>query len=84
MFPAAPAIVANSPVLRVEGRHARRSQSLAEVSGMRQVVLRPPIASVHVQQNRIGPLPFRQPRFEELVGVGAIRHPAVGLRPRLA
>src|SRR5713226_5387686 len=65
--------IADSPVFDVEGRDARGSQRFAQVSGVREVVLRPPKAAVDVQQNGVRLLSARQADFKKLIGIGAIR-----------
>src|ERR1700716_639741 len=76
--------IAHPPVFDVEGRDARRSQRFAQVSGVREVVLRPPKAAVDVQQNRVRSLGARETHFEKLIRVGTVGCTLVGWRLRVA
>src|SRR6266849_7160952 len=75
--------IADPLVFDVEGRDARRSQRFAQVSGVREVVLRPPKTAMDVQQNGVRPLRAGQTRFEKLIGVGAVCYTLIGWRLRL-
>src|ERR1700690_2251069 len=76
--------VAYAPVFNIEGSEAGGAQRFAEMSAMSQAVLRPPIAAVNVDQNCVRGLCAWQPRFEELIGIGAIRYALIETRLRLA
>src|SRR5258708_1913337 len=76
--------IADSAVLDVEGGDARRSQRFAQMSGVGEVILRPPKAAVDVQQNGVRSLRARQTHFEKLIGIDAIRHTLIGWRLRAA
>src|SRR6266851_8381135 len=77
------ASITDPAVFGVEGRNARRSQRFAQVSGVHEVVLRPPKTAMDVQQNGVRLLPARQTRFEKLIGVGAVCYTLIGWRLRL-
>src|SRR5437016_4245244 len=64
--------IADPSVFEVERRDARRSQGFAQVSGMGEVVLRPPKTAVDVQQNEVRSLRARETDFKKLVRIGAI------------
>src|SRR5205807_6341035 len=72
--------IADPPVFEVERRDARRSQGFAQVSGVREVILRPPKATVDVQQNGMRSLRAGETHFKKLVRVGAIGYTLVGWR----
>src|SRR5580700_10647804 len=61
--------IAYTPVFGVEGRDPGGSQRLAQVSGVREVILRAPIAAVDVQENGARTLGARQTDFEKLIYV---------------
>src|SRR2546427_7950635 len=74
------ALIADATILHIENRHARPSQRVAQMSGMRQAILRAPDATVNIQQNGIRSLARRQTHFEELIRITAIRHPLIRRR----
>src|SRR6202051_2672728 len=76
--------IAHSPVFDVERRDARGTQRFAQVSGVREVVLRSPKTAVDIQQNGVRSLRARQTHFKKLIRVGAIGYSRIGRRLRVA
>ena len=69
--------VADSPVFGVEGREACRSQRFAQVSGVDEVILRPPVATVDIQHNGVRALGAWKTHFEKLIPVRSIGYPLI-------
>src|ERR1019366_3830919 len=79
-----PTRIAHPPVFEVKGRDPGLSQRFAQVSGVLEVILRPPISPMNVQQYGVWSLGARQTYIKKLIGVSTVRHPLIRRGMRLA
>lgn len=80
----AAARIADPALLQIPRRNSPGGKRSAEMTGMRQVILCAPKASMNVHGDRKWPIAFGQAEIAELVGVGPISKPHVSSRRREA
>ena len=72
--------VADAAVFKIERSETCRSQSVTQMSGMSEVVFRPPEAAVQIDQNRVRPVARRETYVDKLVAIAAVGLSLVGWR----
>ncbi len=75
-----PSFVAQAAVFNVPCGNARFFQRLAKMSGVGEVVFRPPVAAVNEKDNRVRPFVRRYTHVHKLIGITTIGKARVSSR----
>jgi hypothetical protein len=78
------AFVADATILQIKRGETGFAQSVAQVSGMSEIIFRAPKAAVQIQQNRVNTLPRRKTNLDKLRGIATVGLALIGWRRRLS